>query len=449
MKTMTSIIDTRNMKLRILGAMKLRTGSLSQLTIASGIAMMALLARPIIAQGQQTSASPQQTQITPENLAMIGGQQRLSNAELTAAMVRLSDWNQFSTYEFYLLNLPVESTDVLTSALGSGSSKWYNLSAVQNKGYGFLFSTPNSMRPGGLSIFQAPSPRQERFVLVNGFNAENPLPIAMARGLADSFFAGMIANLYLHSYGQEFGLPLSLLGQVPFREIPAADRLALGRLQRPGTFGYSASRRNKISEEAFQRKLAEISREINVQPTGMLLGWACATDMIASTGDSVQLQEAAWKLIKHRFSGRDIARITAYTISYLEGWSKGMANRSPSSTGSADVGRVFGDLASTAANDRLAMQFFNHLVSVYSATLAAEGGSPQDSDGLPGTAKILRDNIEGYYEGTIAAADSLFATAYALGITTAIRRVLKTGIRLGLRQANSQGQLQNTLLRLE
>jgi hypothetical protein len=364
--------------------------------------------------------------ITPDQIKGFGERDPLSQQDLENAMIRLCNWQtHFPVYSFYLLNIPFDNASVLTPGDASPDVKWYPISKVQERQQGFLFGTPATMRPTNKTIFVAPSAREESFVWVNGLPQSNKIPVGIARGLADSFLAGMITNLFMNSYGSEFNLSVSILDNVPFSELPQSDRAKLPQLSEPRTYGYTST--HKVSEDEFDEKMATLSRELNLQPTGMLLGWRCANEILNSGADSADLQTAIWKLIRNRFSGREIARIAAYTTSYLEGWSKGTSQRTITTPPAANLNTVFQDLGTTVTppQDRLAIKFYQHLLGVYTVAAATQS---KDAPKM----KIMRDIVEGYYEGTVAASDNLFKAAYELGFN-------QGGFEKGLKDSYTAG----------
>jgi hypothetical protein len=369
--------------------------------------------------------------ITEDNVGKFGGREELSADELSKTIDRVSDWQpRFSVYSFYLLNIPLDSADVLTSDWGPPVQKWYPITKIQAKGLGFVFGTPPTMLPGKKTIFVAPSAKEERFVWVNGLPQNPPtmIPVGIARGLADSFLAGLITSFFLNSYGSEFNVNVSIISDVDvaFSELPQNDRAKLPQLSDPKTYGYTS--KHKVSEDEFVERISTLSREINLQPTGMLLGWKCANEILKSS-DRAELEPAIWKLVRNRFSGREIARISAYTTCYLEGWAQGTDQRTKKTPAIDKLETVFQDLGKTVTppKDRLAIKFYNHLLGIYTVAASSQSQSEEHAN----TMKIMRDLLEGYYEGTVAASDDLFQAAYKLGFNQGIEKGLKDSYTAG------------------
>jgi hypothetical protein len=362
----------------------------------------------------------------------VGGKHQLTPDARAKAIETLLRFDDFPKYDFLLLNIPIESKEnLLQTTKKVGGELRYQSPSTSNERAGFAIFTPEAFHPKGRSVFAVPSPRLERFVKANGVD---DVPIAVARGLADAFLSGLVANLYLHRYCSAADLKLPILekGLVSRYNGPTGkERQSFAGFQNPKNFGYTPKR--PITEEMFTKHLGTMLRKANVQPIGILYGWQCADDM-RKAGNAQELDDAVFALVRSRFTARQTAKIAAYAISFLEGWSRGTSEIQQGRPRIYSADTILEELSSqNAANEqRLCELLFKDMLTSYSMAVLKDRDCAET--------RILRDCVEGFYEGTVSASDELFQVAYDLGFDAGYQKGFKEGYAAGYSAGRSSAE---------
>jgi hypothetical protein len=269
------------------------------------------------------------------------------------------------------------------------------------------------------------------------------VPVAVAIGLADSFLAGLIAKLYSAELF-EVVVPSSIqtIEPFPLLTVPEANQLssaafkvdvpdataALRALSQVETY-YSGANLNDpkinptkplISRQIWLPRFVRAQRRLNFKVAEMLSGWRYGCEVLSDSAKKDEVVHDLKSLIAPRFKPRACWKITAYVLTYLEGWSKGVERVKKRGERNLaafnDPPETVLESLSAASQPALAVDLYRRLVVIATGlTLDAAGASAKNKESAGQAATQFQECVAAYNEGISSALPELFTDAYELG----------------------------------
>jgi hypothetical protein len=277
------------------------------------------------------------------------------------------------------------------------------------------------------------------------------VPVAVAKGLADSFLAGLIARLYSAELF-DMALPSSVSTSEPFPLLTVPDTSQLSdtafkvtvpnedndllALSRIDTYITDRNQQGQIvrvdlsnpkinpakpgiSEQIWMPRFIRAQRRLNFKVSEMLAGWKYGCRVLGNAVLRDELVVDLKSLISQRFKASQCWKITGYVLTYLEGWSKGIdtvLKRKRNEAAFNDPPETVLDSLATVSEPALGLILYNRLVVIATGlTLDAAATSASDKVAAGKVATEFQNCVAAYNQGISSALPELFADAYNLG----------------------------------
>jgi hypothetical protein len=247
---------------------------------------------------------------------------QLTQAEIKDNLSKLLEWRDSSPYFYYFFDLagPLQLKERYAARYNDMIGKNFG---VRPYAIGNLDAQITLIVPPELQVL----PNSDGMcVALDGFGGP-PVPIPAAEMFSASFANGFVTRLVLGEYirawdahGSKFSqddlnFPIGM-GSLP---IPTAFSQIASYQVIHVIFGQAAG----PPEYNLRTGLSRLLQDNSLQAAGLLWGWKAASelDQFRNNGDP-QYYNAAFKLVRSRFSTEQIGEMTAYSLSYLIGYSK-------------------------------------------------------------------------------------------------------------------------------
>jgi hypothetical protein len=408
----------------------------------------------------QTTAGNMPSHIAPGALAS-KPREPLTNDQVAAHLLSLIQrFSDFSSYEFYLLAIPIREDQLAAGYEPESGKRWFPIKQVTDAGKGILFTRPKDLWKNDAPIFDGEDVRGvSRFVTLN--DADISVPIGVAKGLADSFLAGLIAKIYSHGLLEilldpgdkierdasgEFTFPLTHAKMEGGLKALSPKQLELLRdFSKPATYGKLPAA-GLIPKSEWEPNFAKKQQGLSLKASGMLKGWEAGCRMLdLAPADREEVVKSILALVHNRLTPRQCAKITAYTITYLEGWARGITELNQpgqkSVTEAEQVKSILEALAQPQApleGRTLADLMYEKLLLVTTGlTASAARANDQERPAASTAAAEFSECLQGFREGANTAVGVLFADAYKLGFEAGYQRGFRDGYSAGFAAAKS------------
>lgn len=420
-------------------------------SLVSLVVVVALIPSPILAADPPDKGAPQ-------NPAPVAGEKpnplpilrpskpvELSGDQIRAEMETLFRWNGAAPYYYYLLSLPkpLNLKDAyvgrFTDMVGKDFQvNPYNDTPIDSTYRGPVISLHVPTELQGLSN------RSGMCIRLDGFG--DPLPLPAAEYFCAHFHNGFVSRLVIGEYVRAWnkaGAKIDIDGL----------NFASKALKQPisPAFTLLASYQTKTgdkTDETFDKGLERLMAENDLASRGILWGWKAAGELDAmrdKPGDQRYFQ-AAWKLVRNRFSPRQMGEITAYTMHFTLGFAKVATVRAtiptedkPIPDVSVILNKLAGEQDVVAAKSLLASLHDAFLAEFYAITINPNL-KPADKEPI---LSAYFDFIRGWESGSLQAGDEMFKRSFQLGFTFGFRDGFKDGYTrgyaAGYRDGNATG----------
>jgi hypothetical protein len=373
---------------------------------------------------------------------------------IIANLQTLANWSSFSTFQSFLLSLPGrnEMIPAAKNALNlnadsTASVVVWNL-GDQSKSTIIAHYEKNLITANNAFALHAGQPGYDPdnavFFRVSVLNADVPEVVFWDAQAA--FVNGLVTRLVLGQY--EAAMQKS---SHKFHSIPALPkpiiRFPRNAFEQPAVWPANTSIQTVVSAQ-----LAKTP----IQNDALLYGWY-AGEALWSTQSEQRFRDAVWSLLGMSYDMRRIGVMVGYTLSYLQGYSQnlkvGRAAGAPSldATILQNLGTISTQSALDAATrDTVPSQdgvppaaWLNEVLfstmedGEYSTALGSAANKPE-------LLSLYRDFLKGYNQGSIRAADVVYADtfllAYGIGYSDGFNAGYAKGYSEGYRAGYAAGQ---------
>ncbi|MGA2035592.1 MAG: hypothetical protein ABSG68_25365 [Thermoguttaceae bacterium] len=394
-------------------------------------------AQTIIGPEKPSPASLATQDTANPSLLLVAASKRveLSQDQIRDEMKALFKWGEGARpYYYYLLSLP-KPLKILDSHVTSFNAMI---------GKDFLFdpydnaSIEANYRGPAITLIVPPelkdlSEKHGICVKLDGFG--DPLPVPAAEYFCAHFHNGFVTRLVLGEYVRAWNKAgthieiesLNFASDAKKQPIPAAFT-QLSSYQTPKPPGAPV--------ESFDAGLEKLMEENDLASAGILWGWKAASELDAirdKPGDQ-ECFKAAWRLVRSRFSPRQMGQISAFTLHYLLGFARAASFRTSTPADAnpqRDVSQILGRLAGESdvvAAKSLLTSFHDVFLTEFYAITVNNRLKPEDKEKLVAG---YFDFIRGWESGSIQAGDDMFRRAFDLGYNYGFRDGFKDGYSRG------------------
>ncbi|MBX9625567.1 MAG: hypothetical protein K2X82_17305 [Gemmataceae bacterium] len=402
-------------------------------------AALALIACPVRAADPPDKANPPKPVPTageksnPLPILRPSKPAELSADEIRKEMDTLFRWDQATPYYYYLLSLPkpLKLKDAYVGRFDDMVGKDYlvhpyNANPIEPtyRGPAISLRVPTEL--------QGLSEKNGMCVKLDGFG--DPVPIPAAEYFCAHFHNGFVTRLVIGEYVRAWSKAGAKI------DIDALNFASTVQKQPiPPAFAQLASYQTKMGDktvEAFDAGLERLMAENDLASTGILWGWKAAGELDAmreKPGDQRYFQ-AAWRLVRSRFSPRQMGEIAAFTMHFTLGFARVATVRATTPTEANPVrdvsvilNRLAGEKDVVAAKSLLASFHDTFLAEFYAITINPNF-KPEEKEQL---LSAYFDFIRGWESGSLQAGDEMFRRAFQLGYTYGFRDGFKDGYTRG------------------
>lgn len=360
----------------------------------------------------------------------------LSQDQIRKEMEALFSWGDGAApYYFYLLSLPkkMKLKDSYVGRFNEMIGKDYLVNPYNNgpitanyRGPAITFFVPLEL--------QNLSDKNGMCVRLDGFG--DPLPIPAAEFFCANFHSGFVTRLVLGEYVRAWNKAGAQIDINSFNfALLAAKKqpipVAFSKLE-----SYQTAQKNGPKVETFDAGLEKLMTENDLASTGILWGWKAASELEAMRDkpEDQKYFQAAWRLVRNRFSPRQMGEISAFTMHYLLGFVKVAHMRgtnpkeaNPQRDMSLILSRLAGDKDAADTKSLIALFHDAFLAEFYAITINPHL-KPENKE------KLLRayfDFIRGWESGSLQAGDELFRRSFQLGYDFGFSDGFKDGYTRG------------------
>jgi hypothetical protein len=369
----------------------------------------------------------------------------------------LADWGSFTTFQSFLLSLPgrnemrplakaslnlsTDSTAPITVwDLGPANQSKSTITAHYELK---LTQVPNnafSIHPGQTGY----DPDDAVFFRISVLDADVPEVVFWTAQSA--FINGLVTRLVLGQY--EAAMQSS---SHKFHTVPPLPKPII-RFPRTQFEQQNLWPTNKPIQDVVRDVLSKTP----IQGDALLYGWY-AGEALWSPQSEQRFRDAVWSLLGMNYDMRRIGQMVGYTLSYLQGYSQNLAygRAAAAAANDADILKNLGTISASSAQDAAMRDtvpsqdgvppsaWLNQVLftAVTNADYSAAVGSPNNKQEL---LVSFRDFLKGYNQGSIQAADVVYADtfllAYGIGYSDGFSAGYAKGYSEGYRAGYSQGQ---------
>lgn len=331
-------------------------------------------------------------------------------------------WQAAPAYAYYLLDLPGQDLNVVDDNVGNIGHLQQNVIAWR--------PYPSVLSPGAVIQLNAPAPmqtlppRDQICVVLDSLGVK--VPVLIANIVSASFVVGLVTRLMLRKFGDrstgDYINELNVIARTPLDFVT----------------GYGNT------DQTFQAQFPVVAQRNSVQPSGLFLGWNAGGKL--DTAPS-QVQAAIWQLLHLRFGWQDLGELTAYGLSYCDGFAHVQSALRAAGT---LVGQ--GQQATPAAvltlmqNDTTISELEQTIVQFFNALTKSFVTAARTTNNLQAVVNYS-NYVQGYQQGSIRAASDIFnltlSVGYGLGYADGFRVGYARGYSDGYKAGYQDGQAIN------